>query len=451
MNSSEGRTPKRALMIGCRAFSGIDSVAREEQIVPNVPDYDLVFISEPHITEKFLAVVDSDFFDGMKKALVQLLHSNGKMIVLASTRMGLKREAKYPEWVSNRDWCPITFGTPEESGRSIVNKWKMYPSYLQKMTEWEFYFTIPNDCLSRELTNFYGSTHNTAYRVPLDPYLENRYNRILAGRCHIEVRKERQRSNEWGNTWSEYPNDPDFTTGDIILLPLLQQASAEEALADILREEIGYSTASAEPDWSQEIVMPFVPNLMQQVAEAGDIITNEQTKIEDLMTQINDIRSYRRLLYGTGTELEDVFKKSLQKLGAIVTPAQYGQEEYIVEINGEKYLVEVKGVSKSISLTHLRQLNDYLLKYQEDTGDVCKGILFGNPWRNHPPDARGTEETPEFPDNVVQRAEQWGVSLVSSKAFFYALIKALEDASLSAQILTNITSADGIASLELEQ
>jgi len=167
--------------------------------------------------------------------------------------------------------------------------------------------------------------------------------------------------------------------------------------------------------------------------------------VDKFEAQIGEICSYRQLLYSTGPELEEVVRRSFQYLGGTVTPAKYSQEEYILEFDGQEFLVEVKGVSKSVSLSHLRQLNDYLLKYQEDTGKEIKGILFANTWRNLPPEQRTSEDTPEFPDNVVKRAKQWDISLVSSRAFFEVFLQVLKDKSLSKQILRTATSSNGIA------
>lgn len=445
MSPGENRTPERLLMIGCTAFAGIDCVAWEEGVVPNIPDYDLIVVSVPHITKDFLAGAPGKFFENIRKALVRFLHSKGKMVVLVSPSMAVKRPSEYPQWLSNLSWCPIEYGTTEESGRSIVWKRERYPSYLKKMTEWSFWFGIPNKCLTDELISLYGSPSNTLYRLPLEPYLENRYGRPLAGQLCVEVRRARSRSDGWGHTSAEYPESPDVTTGQIVLLPLLDKVSPEEALADILKDEIGYTAMSPEPDWTRDIEMPFVSDLKQRISEAESAIAGEQQKISENTAQINDICSYRRLLYGTGPELENIVKKSFEYLGATVSPAKYAQEEYILQVGGEEFLVEVKGVAKSISLTHLRQLSDYLLKYQEDTGKECKGILFGNAWRNHPPDQRGTEDTPEFPDNVVKRAEQLHISLVSSKDFFRVFVQALQDKALALHILRTVTTSEGIA------
>lgn len=445
MSSEHSRTPERLLILGCTAFAGFDSVNWKDQVIPNIPDYDLVVVSVPHITEDFLKSVKGDYLKELRKAFVRFLHSGGKIVVLVSATFSVHRPSKYPEHVSNTDWCPVNYITPQEAGKSIVFKQDVYGSYLKKMSEWSFYLAIPQGCLSSELTDFYGSTHNTKYKVPLDPYLENRYSRVLAGHFHVEVRNEKRRSNEWGNSWSEYSESPDATTGTIVLLPLIGRISPEEALAEILQEEIGLSLESPEPDWAQNIEMPGVPELVHQVEEARSRIDHETEIVEAFETKIADICSFRRLLYGTGSELEAIVKRSLEQLGATVSPSKYSQEEYVLEFEGQEFLMEVKGVAKSVALSHIRQLNDYLLKYQEDTGKECKGILFGNAWRNTPPGMRGMEDTQEFPDNVVKRAEQWGISLVSSTAFFKAFVKALKTPELSNDLLVKITTSSGIA------
>jgi hypothetical protein len=443
----DDRTPERLVLVGCKNFASIDSVAWSDGVVPNLPDYDLVIVSVPHVTKDFLQELNSDFFDRIKKALVQFLHSGGKLVILLSPILEVRREGKYPEWISSVGWCPLTFSTPEEAGQSIVRKLNRYDQYLQKMSKWSFYIRVPNNCLSRELTDFYGSTHDTSYKIPLEPYLENRYSRVLAGECRIEVKEEQKREDYSGNIHKEYPNEPDYVTGDIVVLPLIDGVTPEDALLDILKEEVGYSLKSPAPDWAQEIDMPFVPDLEDQISRAQAVIDKEQQDIAKLVEQIDKLIAFRRLLYSSGAELEDVVRKSFDLLGATISPAKYAQEEFILEVGGEEFLMEVKGVAKSISLTHLRQLNDYLLKYQEDTGKERKGILLGNAWRNIPPSMRNAEDTPEFPDNVVKRAEQWGISLVSSLTLFDAVLKVLSGKDKAKDILYTITTAKGVVQI----
>jgi len=439
------RTPERVLVLGCSGFPGIDSANWKDHVVPNIPDYDLVIVSTPHLTPDVLKSVKGDYLTELRKAFVRFLHSGGKIIALVSPRIEVNRPKMYPEYVSNTDWCPIAYVTPEEAGKSILVKNRVYGTYLRKMSEWSFYLAIRSGCLSRELTDFYGSTNYTQYEVPLESYLENRYGRVLAGYFHVEATRERKRTNEWGENRREYPKDPDITTGTVVLLPLIGKVSPEEALGNILEEEIGLSLESPEPDWAKSIEMPGVSDLVLQIDEASSRIHCETQKVHDLERQVSNIRSFRRLLYATGSELEAIVKRALEKLGGTVLPSKYSQEEYVLEFEGKEFLIEVKGVAKSIALSHIRQLNDYLLKYQEDTGKECKGILFGNAWRNIPPDMRGLEDTQVFPDNVIKRAEQWGISLVSSTAFFGAFLQVLNSSQSSNAVLTKMTTCSGVA------
>ncbi len=361
------------------------------------------------------------------------MHSKGKMVVLASAVFHVRRPKKWPERVSNISWCPIDFATIEETGKGIVWKQENYSTYLNKMSDWSFHFAIPGGCLTDEIKEVYGNPYDIGYRVPLKPYIENRYGRVLAGEFHVEVRSK------------EDPESGKISTGRIVLLPLIDRVSPEEALAEIIQEEVGVALSSPEPDWALSLEMPRVPELLSEVEAAQVRIASESEKVERLNAEIAEINSFRRLLFSTGSELEAIVKRSLEQLGATVSPFKYAEEEYILEFDGEEFLMEVKGVAKSISLTHLRQLNDYLLRYQEDTGKECKGILFGNAWRNTPPELRGKGDTPEFPDNVVRRAEQWGISLVSARFFFEAFVRTLESPELSNELLTVLTRSSGVA------
>ena len=254
----DNRTPERLMLIGCKSFAGIDAVAWTDCVAPNIPDYDIVIVSVPHVTQSFLKELDNTFFINMRKAMIKFLHSGGKLVILLSPLMQVERKKKYPEIITNLDWCPLTFHTPAESGQSIICKCSKYKTYLQKMSKWSFYIVIPSGCLTDELTAFYGSTLGTKYDVPLISYVENRYSRVLAGECRIEVRKEKLKNVGYGDSRKIYDVIPDHVTGSIVVLPLIDGISPEEALLDILKEEIGYSLKSPSPDWAQEIELPFV-------------------------------------------------------------------------------------------------------------------------------------------------------------------------------------------------
>ena len=311
-----------------------------------------------------------------------------------------------------------------------------------------FCINVPSNCLSEKLTNYYGSPRfNTQYSVPLVPYIENRYASTLAGECTIEVRKKKRQRTSTGNLKEWYPKDPDYVTGKLVVLPLINGVTPEEALKDILVEEIGYKVESPIPDWIDSIIVTGVTDLQKEVRSIKKIIDGEKGKIFLLGEKIGNLNSYRKLLYSSGSELEDIVQKSFELLGAKVIPAKYAEEEYIVIVGKEEFLVEVKGVTKSIGLGHLRQLNDYLSKFEEDTGKDCKGVLIGNAWRNILPNKRERKNTPIFPNNVIKRSQQWGISLVSSLTLFEGVLSVLENEKNKESILSAITTTDGVVKL----
>lgn len=416
------RTPPRHLVIGSTGYAGVESTDWNDDGLPNIVDFDVILVDVPALTAEKLAAADCRRFEEVRKQLVRFLHSGGQLVVITAPRIVHRRENSYPDHLDSYNWSPLGIGTQMEEGQSMVKKTDDFVDYLSRMKEWDYYLFIPRDCLSRELTDFYGSTYDTRYSTPCSPIVVNRYDKVLAGRYQIHVRRPESKTSRH----KKYPGEPDSVTGDIVLLPRIQGIDNREAVAMVLQSLTGAPQRSTEPEWSYAIDIPGVAEIAQQMQSRREQIKALWSEVADLQTEKDRLNNYKRLLFGSGPELEDVVSSCFAALGGTVTPAQYSQEEFVLVFRDAEYLVEVKGISKSCALSHLRQLNDYLLKYQEDTGRMCKGILFANTWRVLPPDDRGTNEKPIFPGNVVSRAEQWDVALVSSTDFFTAFVHFLQ-------------------------
>jgi hypothetical protein len=430
-------------VIGSIGYGGVESVDWIEGELPNIVDYDLIIVDVPALTPDKLASADLKRFERIKAQLVRFLDSRGTLIIITSPTISHKRPNRYPEVITNYIWSPIAILTKLENGKSVVTKREEFKTYLSLLSDWDYLFLILNDCLSDALTNFYGPTHKTQYRVTNTPILENRYGQVLAGRYHIEVRYEQQKYTAYSSGHTEYPKEPDYLTGDLILLPRIQGIDNRKAVSLILEEIMGMPQETLSPQWADIIIVPGIPSLLAQVDEKRQQIRVMEAEITILNEKVDSLNEYKRLLYSSGSELENIVERCFKELGGQVNPAKYSQEEFVLIYAGIEYLVEVKGASKSIALSHLRQLNDYLLKYQEDMGQLCKGILFGNAWCTLPPQDRDKPETPVFPDNVKQRAEQWDVALVSSNEFYQAFIGLLQHGQ-GDSLLAAMTSQKGV-------
>jgi hypothetical protein len=185
---------RRYLVIGSSGYRGVDSVDWKSGSLPNIVDYDTAIIDVRSLDDETLKAVSHDFFVEIRKQLIRLLDSDGEIIVLTDFRRTDHRPDSYPERINNYEWCPIDIGIADESGETIVVKDSRLEGYLSKLKDWPYYLFIPNKCLSRELTNYYGSTYDTKYAPPLRPLLANRYDKVLAGTCRIEVQRERTES-----------------------------------------------------------------------------------------------------------------------------------------------------------------------------------------------------------------------------------------------------------------
>ena len=193
-------------------------------------------------------------------------------------------------------------------------------------------------------------------------------------------------------------------------------------LEDLTGKTLGFTP----PGWIDTVSVPHVPTVEEKIQTREKKIDLLSKEIDELNDERNSLNSILRLLYASGNELEEIVRFCFEELGAEVTPAKYGQEEYVLRYKGKEYLVEVKGVSKSISLTHQRQLYDYMTKFEDDTNQACKGILFGNAWRTIHPNERNTTHKPEFPDNVVNRAKAIGRCFGFQHQIFRSLLSVHE-------------------------
>jgi hypothetical protein len=441
-STQDARTPPRYLVLGSIGYGGVESVDWIEGELPNIVDYDLIIVDVPALTLDRLKSIDSNRLNLIRSQLAHFLYSGGKLIVITNERIYHKRPKRYPEEISNFDWCPINIKIKSERGKSIVIRNEIFKNYLTLLSEWDYYIFIPHSCLTDSLTYFFGKPDKTKYNIPCIPIIENRYDKVLAGRYNIEVRYEQTKSSGYGS-YKEYPKEPDHLSGDIFLIPRINGIDNRKAISLLLEEVTGLPQQTLPPEWADNLIVPGVPILIADISEKHQQISTLEKEISELEKKLSDLNNYKQLLYCDGVELEIIVQRCFEEIGGQVVPAKYSQEEFILIYKGNEYLVEIKGSLKSIALKHLRQLNDYLLKYQEDTGKICKGILFGNAWRSIPPNGRNAPNTLLFPNNLVKRAEEWNVALVSSIDFFKAFLNFIEHDD-GDSLLVALTSQKGI-------
>ncbi len=243
----------------------------------------------------------------------------------------------------------------------------------------------------------------------------------------------------------KYKNSLDaIVLGRFIVLPWLEDIDDRRAVNLLLEDMLELPQETLPPEWADTVPMPLIGGLRSDIEQRRKSITQLEKEIEERLKEIADLEVFKKLLYVGGHELESLFAKCLEMCGATISEARYSDEEFVLEYKGEIYLIECKGVAKSIARAHVVQLLGYLSKFEENEGRSGKGILFGNGWKDLPPSERNLKDSVIFPDNVVKSATSNDIALVSSVGFFQLFCRFLAGEVTGDAILDHITSAVGV-------
>jgi hypothetical protein len=418
---------QKTLVIGSTRHLHVTSVPWTDVETVNIVDYQTVVINTRSLTDGFLSNSFKVFLE-MRTALSRLLQTEGRIIVIGDLPRNVKLTHR-DDRAFNYGWSPIKIGVDAEAGDSIEIDHEAFPKYLNHFRHWDsYYFIPPTTWLTTEFYQLVGPLPTSNFRLMALPYRSNRYSKLLAG--------------SYFATYEDHARRLNF--GELTLLPYISTLDPRDAVNLVLEDLLDLPQLTLPPDWVQSVEMPIIPEIEHAIGAREATIAAIRAEITEYQTQKEGLEKYKKLLYASGLELEDIFAQALIKCGGSVKAAAYSQEEFILEYKNKVYLIECKGIGRSMALTHVRQVVDYMMKFEEDTGRKGKGILLGNPWRDRPPAERGRSETVIYPPNVITRAAELGVSLVWSVDFFEVFCKFLSEGTTGERILDQITNQTGV-------
>jgi hypothetical protein len=418
------KPPSKTLVVGSSGHAHVTCVSWTELKSVNLKDFDAIVFNVTSLDDKtIIRLPNYGFFNEVRTQLSYLMGSGGRIIALTPERRAIKQK---DNWRTNWEWCPFEIGTQPDAGDTVEIKRPMFGRYLSKLKRWTFYFFIPID-LSHELTDVFGSPYSTKYKLPADAFVINRYGKMLAGEVSLGVASRKY--------------------GSVTDLPLIAELEQKEAINLILEDLIGKPQQSLPPDWLDQIAMPFVDGINAEIAQKNAAIESLRQEIAARAQKLTEIEKWKKLVYATGRELEQIFEEAVIKLGAKTKPAA-AEEEFIFEHKGNAGIVECKGVSKSISLEHVRQTDSHVLKFITAQDRSGKGVLLGNAWRNLPLSERGETDTPIFPDNVVKHAAQREIALVGASDFLEVFCRFLKSEVSGEAVLDAMSTQSGIVNFQ---
>jgi len=471
---------KKILLVSSHSFEGVESFDWFQEL-PNIGDYGLVILDTPRIFTFWSLAGRLEHLGGneyslpeidetakkikanlllVKKKLIEMLEFDVTVYALYSPdiRIGTKFDSSllasgphssqppygvYPrpkwylsEFINTNDWCPISIRTVEEEGKTILIKDKSYEEYFKNFKRWQYYF-VPDSLAIDALENYYESRWKVT--VEPDPIGTNKLDKPIA-LALFPLFHNWERG--WEGELSSWSYVPEKMGGPLVLLPVDDPYNTRSLIEVLLRRIKGFEKTPP-PAWLSAIEILGEASLKNEIATENQKLKAIESKIgrlEDLLTKLQESKG---LLYETGLALQELVKSTLEKLGAETKPSVV-TDEFIINIGGKEALIEVKGVTKSISKADVAQLITDLGEHLKATTEEIKGILIGTAWRLLPLEQRDTHDKPIFPNNVIRIARNHNIGLISATELFRAFCRTLEEPEYKKEVLNRIITGKGV-------
>lgn len=179
------------------------------------------------------------------------------------------------------------------------------------------------------------------------------------------------------------------------------------------------------PEWSSHDSYRFSgeDEIEAQLVELAARIEGLRSERDLLSARLDHEGSARRLLFATGSELEEAILGALRELGYRAENFTDGESEFdavFVSPEGERFLGEAEGKdNKAVNIDKLSQLERNIQEdfAREEVAEPARGVLFGNAQRLLAPQER---EAP-FTQKCLAGAKRSGISLVHTPDLFEAV------------------------------
>ena len=394
---------KRTLLIGAQS-PACTSISWPEIGQINLVDFDRLVLIARDLPQQMLKYHAMEI-PAIKEKISRVLASGGELIVVTPrpATFPLRSSPDNPAQSDHdiNSFLPFSVSFKDESGSTLtLNDNAQYRRYLTKINSWQFWFEGP------------------AMAAKLE-HLSNREGRMLAG-C-ISVRGIK-----------------------VTILPDLARLSNDEIAHEVLTELHIAVPDEPPPEWAEKVPMPRLSGINDDIDASEARIAQEEITLIELRQNRRDLAKYKRLLYAKGDELEAVVENILAQLGVELDDERHSVEDLLGKFEDESCVFEVTGTDGALKLLKVRQLFNHAFLVEETTGLRPKAILVANPLRKIPLEMRDKSNTPEFPSNVVARAEEMKIALVSGRWLFEKFCAVLEGNIKGEAVIREVLDTNGL-------
>jgi len=463
--NNESKMEKRILVISSEIgkLASVKTVTWSEEL-PNIADFDVVIMdlvslySDVKNNKIKLKILSYPYNEAVSKLIV----SGGELIVISYPATHLTQYV--PKSVSGQGtsgivsgvvpgtrteqltmpksphdnlywWSPIPIKNILEKGSSVSVKDTRFQEYIEQgIKKWCYYLELDKRKVFHS-SDIIGEKRWIEYTI--EPIALNRYDKPIAASFSIIVNAKKD---------NEIETRVVSESGPLIILPPPTECTIEESIRFILAKLYGVALESVEPEWLQNYNIPGENDLEEEIRSLELRIEEDKREVEQKKKQMKNLTKFKKLLTEADDVLEEIVWETLEELGATVKrPKEPGKSDgWFTDYKGRKAVLEIKGKSgrKSIATKDVRELENWVSD-ELAKGEEYKGILFGNPFREDPPEQRKEP----FPPDVRGFAEKRHQCIVTAVQLFEAFKRVKAGEMKAEAIFDKLMETDGVCEL----
>lgn len=338
------------------SIDGVDkNIGWNPKEVISFDECDVLIVDTTTLTEKTIQSLDyskaEQLFQEIRKRFVSGL------VIICIASESFDEDTVDDSVLSNYFWSPINFEFHKTAKGKTINKDILldYPfmNYIEKIKDIEI-------ALDHGEIIMKNSSQSTRGNPPYDLWLIASKSRDILG-----------------GSFSKSPS-----LGVIHVLPLLK--NNEESINTIL-SNYKIKKETPVPTWITSIDIPGIAEFEEKIKLIEKDIKTKEKERQEKISLKNKLERFKKLVYETDEELENVVKEALMLIGLKnVKNGQPGKDDLIFDFNDTKQFkmcaVEIKGVTGNVGLKDFRQLDHWVVDHLEKS-IPAKGLMVANTFR----------------------------------------------------------------------
>jgi len=245
-----------------------------------------------------------------------------------------------------------------------------------------------------------------------------------------------------------------FSNGYKIILPELVKESsydkkhekeyldAVDYVLELIRALDDTLNESCEiPEWVNKIILSNEKFDYSESIEIEKEIQKLNNRKNQIQIRLNKSFKYKKLLYSSGKELEEIIKNIFEEIGFELLPIRKNRSDLNLKYKDNYFVCEVKGLTKSAGEKNSNQLQKWETEFFEDYEIHPKQVLIVNTFRNLPLSERIEDS---FPNQMLDYAIKKEQCLITTTQLLCFYLHWLENNKILDKFIKKIIITNGI-------